>query len=694
MSSDVSDLPVRCSKGIGPRRAELLERIGIRTIRDALYYLPFRYEDRTSISKICNIRIGCVETVRGKVVSSTLKGPPRGMRIFSALINDGSGIVQAQWFNQPYMKKNFPIGREVLLSGQVKMEPRFRHGLTIDAPEYEFIDGGPESSAHTGRIVPIYRLTAGISIKQFRKIMFDIVSNYLDRLEDPVPGEIVRRNGLLPLRESIANLHFPEGFSEVALLNSGSSAYHRRLVFDELFLFELGMASLRLMRRHEKGTALRGDGRLRERLLQLLPFSLTASQEKVLGDILNDMGHPHPMHRLVQGDVGCGKTVVAVLAMLNAVECGYQAALMAPTEVLAVQHYRNIRRMTNGLGIGCTLLSAGTGQRHADGVESGRMKIVVGTHAIIQEGVKFRNLGLAVIDEQHKFGVTQRALLRRKGLNPDVIVMTATPIPRSLAMTLYGDLDYSVIGELPAGRRPVTTKIFDASEKAAIYEILGEQVRKGRQAYVVYPVIEESEKTDLRSAMRGKEGFQRVFPSFRVGLIHGRMDAEERDLIMDSFRKGAIDVLVATTVIEVGMDVPNATIMIIIHAERFGLAQLHQLRGRVGRGAAGSFCLLVAYGPLGADAARRLQIMAEISDGFRIAEEDLAIRGSGEFFGTRQSGMPDLRMADIVRDYHLLEAAKREAFHLMETDGPGKFPLLEKSFRTFWKRKAELVKTG
>jgi ATP-dependent DNA helicase RecG len=694
MSSDVSDLDVRCSKGIGPRRAELLERIGIRTVRDALYYLPFRYEDRTRIRNICDIRIGCLETIRGKVVSSTLKGPPRGKRIFSAVINDGTGLVQAQWFNQPYMKKNFPVGREVSLSGQVKRESRFRHGLTIDSPEYEFIDGGPENTIHTSRIVPIYRLTAGISMKQFRKFMFDIVNGCLDNLEDPVPAEIIGRNGLPPLRESIANLHFPEDSSEVELLNSGCSAYHRRLAFDELFLFELGMASLRSVRGREKGTAFRGDGGLRERLLQALPFSLTASQEKVLGDILRDMALPHPMHRLVQGDVGCGKTVVALLAMLNAVECGYQAALMAPTEVLAVQHFLNIRRMTDGLGIRCALLSGSAGQRHAGGIVSGKTNIVVGTHAIIQEGVKFRNLGLAVIDEQHKFGVMQRSLLRRKGMNPDVIVMTATPIPRSLAMTLYGDLDYSVIGELPAGRRPVATKIFDASEKTAIYEILGQQIRKGRQAYVVYPVIEESEKTDLRSALRGKEGFERVFPAFRVGLVHGRMNAEEREGIMDSFRKGEIDILIATTVIEVGMDVPNATIMIIIHAERFGLSQLHQLRGRVGRGAEGSFCLLVAYGPPGADASRRLQMMKESSDGFRIAEEDLAIRGSGEFFGTRQSGMPDLRIADIVRDYRLLEAAKREAFHLMETGGTEKFPPLEKSFRTFWKGRAELFKTG
>jgi ATP-dependent DNA helicase RecG len=693
MSSDLPDREIRSSKGIGPRRAELLERIGITTVRDALYYLPFRYEDRTCIKNICDIRPGSLETVRGKVISVALKGPPRGMRIFSAVVNDGTGLVQAQWFNQPYMKQNFPVGREVLLSGRVKMEPRFRHGLTIDSPEYEFVDDGLEAPVHAGRIVPVYRLPGGLSRKQFRKMLFDIIAVHLDTLEDPIPPEIIRRNGLPPLRESIANLHFPEDTSDVELLNSGGSVYHKRLAFEELFLFELGMASLRLRRGQEKGIALRGNGRLRERLLQSLPFSLTASQERVLGDILGDMGRPHPMHRLVQGDVGSGKTVVALLAMLNAVECGCQAALMAPTEILAVQHYLNIRKMVDGLGIGCVLLSGSSGGELGR-ITSGDAAIVVGTHAVIQEGVKFRNLGMAVIDEQHKFGVMQRSLLRKKGMNPDVIVMTATPIPRSLALTLYGDLDYSVIDELPPGRRPVTTKIFDASEKTAIYEILEGQIRKGRQAYVVYPVIEESEKTDLKSAMQGKEGFQRVFPDFRVGLVHGRMHADERGSVMDSFRKGEIDILVATTVIEVGMDVPNATIMIIIHAERFGLAQLHQLRGRVGRGGEDSFCLLVAYGPHGGDAGRRLEIMAESGDGFRIAEEDLAIRGSGEFLGTRQSGMPDLKIADLVRDYRLLAAAKKEAFDLLETGGPEKFPFLKKSFRAFWKGRAELFRTG
>ena len=524
--------------------------------------------------------------------------------------------------------------------------------------------------------------------------MFRIIEEHLQGLEDPIPPGIIERNGLPPLKESIRNLHFPDEGSQVELLNNGESVFHRRLAFDELFMFELGMAALRKQKGRERGNPLDGDGSLRERLLQSLPFSLTNAQERVIEDILKDMRRPHPMQRLVQGDVGCGKTVVALCAMLNAVECGYQAALMAPTEILAVQHYLGIRRMAETLGVECALLSGSLKERRLDEIASGKAQIVVGTHAMIQEGVSFRNLGLAVIDEQHKFGVMQRSLLRKKGPSPDVIVMTATPIPRSLALTLYGDLDYSVIDELPPGRKPVATKIFDEGEKAAIYRIIGDEIGKGRQVYVVYPAIEDSEKSDLRSAAQGLEGFRRIFPHFRVGLVHGRMDGKERDAVMDSFRRGEIDILVATSVIEVGVDVPNAAIMIIIHAERFGLAQLHQLRGRVGRGAESSSCLLVSYGRAGEDAHRRLNVMAASCDGFRIAEEDLAIRGSGEFFGTRQSGLPDLKIADIVRDRSILGAARREAFELLESGGAEEFPSLIRAAGTFWKGRAELFKTG
>jgi ATP-dependent DNA helicase RecG len=406
------------------------------------------------------------------------------------------------------------------------------------------------------------------------------------------------------------------------------------------------------------------------------------------------MKRPYPMNRLLQGDVGCGKTIVAAVSMLNAVECGYQAVMIAPTEILAEQHYFNIRRMTEELGVKCILLVGGAGDDQRERIASGEINIVVGTHAIIQERVVFSNLGLAVIDEQHKFGVLQRSLLRKKGLNPDVLVMTATPIPRSLALTLYGDLDYSVIDEMPSGRKPVITRVFSPDQKPEIYGIMGDEIRKGRQAYVVYPAIEESD-SGLKNAVQGKEAFQKVFPEFRFGLLHGRMSASEKESVMNYFKNGEIDVLISTTVVEVGVDVPNASIMLVVHAERFGLAQLHQLRGRVGRGAEVSHCLLVAYGPRGDDAGRRLDIMVRSVDGFIIAEEDLAIRGPGEFLGTRQAGMPDLKVADIIRDAEILEAAKQEAFNLLEVSPDLKeFSSLRKSVNVFWKGKVDVYKTA
>ena len=447
--------------------------------------------------------------------------------------------------------------------------------------------------------------------------------------------------------------------------------------------------------RFEKGIAFNPEGKLLERFIKRLPFTLTKAQERVFSDILSDMKMPHPMNRLIQGDVGCGKTVIALMAMIVAAECGYQSALMAPTEILAEQHYLNIYRTIEDMGLKICLLTGSKKERPLREISSGEIDMVVGTHALIQEGVTFKNLGLAVIDEQHRFGVMQRALLKKKAVNPDVLVMTATPIPRTLALTLYGDLDYSVIDELPPNRRPVTTLLFRSNQKDSIYRLIREEVKKGRQVYVVYPVIEESEKTDLRSAVMGRDAFEKMFPEFRIGLIHGRMKAQEREQIMASFKQGEIDILVSTTVIEVGVDVPNATLMIIIHAERFGLSQLHQLRGRIGRGAHQSYGVLLAYEPYGEEARRRLGIMVKSNDGFRIAEEDLDIRGPGEFFGTRQAGMPDLRVANIVRDAMLLNEARKEAFSIIDKDPDLKgYPFLRQSLETFWQGKIELFKTG
>jgi ATP-dependent DNA helicase RecG len=697
MDRDLTDCPIEHVKGIGPQRAKLFSRIGIQTILEALYYLPYRYEDRTGLKKISGIRLGASETVQGKIVfANIIRTRIRKFRIFEIAINDNTGFLKAKWFNQPYMHKNLSIGQEVVLSGIVKNSGQA--ALEMDSPEYEIVSDDTDSFIHTKRLVPVYRLTEGISQKQFRKTMFSIVTEHASEIADTIPPYIVEKYNLPQLSTSIRQLHFPEGDTAPAALdalNRGTSIYHKRLSFDEFFFFELGLAALKQKTRLNKGTAFRPAGNLKQALLKVLPFALTAAQSRTLEDISRDMRSPYPMNRLVQGDVGCGKTVVALFAMLDAVESGYQAAFMAPTEILAGQHYINIHGLLKDLGLKTELLCAGPKARQLEGITSGETDIVIGTHALIQEGVKFKKLGLAVIDEQHKFGVMQRSLLRKKGMSPDVLVMTATPIPRSLALTLYGDLDCSVIDELPPGRKPVVTKLFTADRKHEIYGLLREEIEKGGQVYVVYPAIEESEKTDLKNAIQGKEGFEMIFPEYRTGLLHGRMSTEEREKVMLSFRQGQIDILVSTTVIEVGVDVPAAAIMLVVHAERFGLAQLHQLRGRVGRGQHRSLCILVAYKPYGEDARRRLDVMLRTNDGFKIAEEDLDIRGPGEFLGTRQAGMPELRVANIIRDMKILESARKEAFSLLEASPElEEFPSLKKTVDVFWKGKVDLFKTG
>ena len=694
MDNDLSDLEIRQAKGIGPGRARLFGRLGIKSIKDSLYYLPYRYEDRRALKKISDISCDHPETVRGTVISAGTKMAGRKFSVFEITVNDGTGLIKGKWFNQPFLKKTFRVGQEVVLSGPVKAQLP-AGGFAIENPEYEFITGDDDSFIHTNRVVPIYRLTEGISQKNLRKIMYSIVNTYSDVISDPLPPAIIKRHNLPPLKESIRQVHFPEAESQGPFQDEVKGLYRARLVFDELFLLELGMAVNRKNNRMRKGLAFRCEGKMLHAFKNMLPFVLTSAQCKAMDDILRDMGQPHPMHRLIQGDVGCGKTVVAFMAMLYAVECGYQAALMAPTQILAEQHYSSLKVMMEKLGVRSALLGGGIKDRREDLIASGEIDIVVGTHALIQAGVKFKRLGFVVIDEQHKFGVMQRALLRKKGINPDVLVMTATPIPRSLALSMYGDLDCSVIDEMPPGRLPVITKLYHSSQKAPIYALLEQQIRKGRQAYVVYPAIEESERTDLRAAVQGKEAFQKIFPHLRVRLLHGGMKMSERELTMSAYQRGEIDILVCTTVIEVGVDVPNATVMLVVHAERFGLAQLHQLRGRVGRGAERSYCLLVAYETHGDEAGRRLGAVVKSCDGFRIAEEDLYIRGPGEFLGTRQSGMPDLKVADIIGDIKILEAAKEEAFKLVDScPGLEAFPSLRRSVEKFWRGKVDLRKAG
>lgn len=695
MRSNTSAPPVQHLAGIGPKRANLLNRLNISTVNDLLYYLPFRYEDRRNIRKIEDLTSGRLETVSVKVVSmKTVRLPKRRLNLFELIVTDGSGLLKAKWFNQPYLQKNFSEGQNLILSGIAKRSFCGRAGFEMECPEYESAEDNNEDFIHTARIVPVYRTTAGMSVRVLRSVIFNLLKDCIDNIKDPLPEDMLLRHDLPCLKDSISHVHFPLPDADIELMDKGLSRYHKRLSFDELLILEAGIALLKNREERKQGISFNPSGRLLKQLKDHLTFRLTLAQERVFKEILDDMRRPYPMNRLIQGDVGCGKTIVALMAMVSAAECGYQSAIMAPTEILAGQHYINIHRLIEDLGLRVCLLTGSTKERPLSDIEAGRVDIIVGTHALIQEGVIFHNLGLAVIDEQHRFGVLQRALLRKKAANPDILVMTATPIPRTLAMTLYGDLDYSVIDSMPPDRSPVATKRYSPAQKEVIYRLITEEVLKGHQVYVVYPVIEESEDSDLRSAINGRDAFRRIFPDFRTGLIHGKMKTQEREEIMRAFKEGSIDILVSTTVIEVGVDVPNAAMMLIVHAERFGLPQLHQLRGRVGRGSSRSCCLLLAYEPLSKEARRRLDIMVKTTDGFRIAEEDLEIRGPGEFLGTRQSGIPDLRTANLIRDADILGSVRKEAFDLVGLDPElDKWPLLKQGIIDFWEGRVEIFET-
>ncbi len=688
------DTPVQYIKGVGPVRARLLQRIGIHTLEDILFYFPWRYEDRKNLKKIGRLNCGNHETTLGEVVSSDIMTTPRKrMKIFELTVSDETGVLKSRWFNQAYLKKYFKKGQKVILSGAVKGNPYSGIGLEMENPDFELV-GSDDTLIHTSRIVPVYKATEGLSPRQIRTLMFHTTESYSFIIEEYVPADILERNNLKALPWAVKEAHFPEEFIDTDVLNRGSGPAHRRLVFDEFFLLELGLALLKKGETVERGIGFIIDNKLCSQFLEGLPFGLTNAQKRVLDEIRADMQRPFPMNRLLHGDVGCGKTVVALASMLIAVENGYQACLMAPTELLAEQHFITIRRMIGNLGVNVALLTSSMKDRPVDDISRGAAHIVIGTHALIQENVQFHNLGLAIIDEQHRFGVVQRASLRRKGGNPDILIMTATPIPRTLSMTLYGDLDIAVIDELPAGRRPVITKVFFPSQKDRVYSMIESELNKGRQVYIVYPLIDESEKLDLKSAIEGAEAFKKIFPERQTGLVHGKMHRDERESVMAMFTSGEIDILVATTVIEVGIDVPNASLMLIVHAERFGLAQLHQLRGRIGRGGHDSYCLLMAYHPFSEDARKRLRAMESTGNGFIIAERDLEIRGPGDFFGTRQSGLPDLKIANILRDIDVLEKARKEAFALIEDDpGLDRYPLLKETLQRKWMGKLDLIKS-
>ena len=689
-------------KGIGPRRAELLAESGLHTVEDLLLHLPFRYEDRSAFLPIASLAAGVRATVRGRVVTSVLRRTRRrGFSIFEAVVEDASGSIRVVFFNQPYLRTLFARGREVILYGEAAPSRMGRHGLAIQAPQFEVVVPGEEEAIHTGRMVPIYPRLPELSTRSIRRLVHDLLKRLPPELPDPLAARVAEGRGFPSRRVALAQSHFPPPEADPLDLARWRTPAQRRLIFEEFFFLQLGFALARAESdaAGRPGKTLAVDDALRDRLRAVLPFSLTSAQRRGLQEIARDLLSPHPMHRLLQGDVGCGKTMVALLAALLVAENGLQAAFMAPTEILADQHHRTFTRLLEGRRLPVGLLTAsvqGAARRQMlAGLRSGAVPLVVGTHALAEDEVAFHNLRLVVIDEQHRFGVQQRARLRAKGQAPDVLVMTATPIPRSLALTVYGDLDISVIDELPPGRSPVKTVLREEESRGRVYRFVRSQIEMGRQAYVVYPVIDESPLAELKAATAMAERLRReAFPGIPVGLLHGRLQNEERDEVMRAFFAGRTPVLVSTTVVEVGIDVPNATVMLIEQPERFGLSQLHQLRGRVGRGAHESYCILLA-GEIGEEARERLQVLCDTNDGFEVARRDLAMRGPGQFFGTRQSGVPDLRVGDILRDHELLEearAAAQEAARSCRKDEPGR-KMLEHLARRFSGRLG-MIQTG
>ncbi len=660
------DTEVRFLKGVGDKRAQILAKLELYTLQDLLYHLPRRYEDRSQFRRIAHARPGEAATFAGKLITVDNITPRRGLTLTKAFLDDGSGALELVWYNQPYLKDRLLKlrNRRIVVYGVVKDTG---WGLQMETPEWEDLeeDDSMDGLLHTNRIVPIYPLTEGIGQKQMRQILWNAIQ-YADLVPEILPREVRERVGLMPVADAIRQVHFPDRMDLI-------TPARQRLVFEEFFVMQLGIGIKRQQIAQERGIAMRIDeDRLMEKIRQIVPFELTNAQKRVIREIWDDMRRPHPMNRLLQGDVGSGKTIVAGAAILAAVDNQYQAAIMAPTEILAEQHYMVLHRLFQPLGITVELLVGRlTPRQRAQAYEriaSGRGMVAVGTHALIQEGVNFARLGLAIVDEQHRFGVLQRAALRDKGIAPHLLVMTATPIPRTLTLSLYGDLDVSIIDEMPPGRKPVKTYWKFPEDRLKVYEGVRKLVAQGRQAYIICPLIEESEKLQVRAAEDLYEHLRKdVFPDLRVGLLHGRMKPAEKEAVMEAFRAGEIDVLVSTTVIEVGVDVPNAVAMIIEDAERFGLAQLHQLRGRVGRGEHQSYCVLIAD-PKTDEGKARMEIMTRTNNGFLIAEEDLRIRGPGEIYGTRQSGMPSFRVADLVKDMHLLEVARQEAFRLLERD--------------------------
>jgi len=683
--------PVSTLRGVGLRTAEQLEKMGVESIADLLYVFPRRYDDYTLLKPINHLSYDETATVIGTVWETKLRRT-RNRQLVQSVVSDGTGSIDVTWFNQPWLIDKVVAGSQIVLSGKVD---QFLGRLVFQNPDWEPLAMEP---LRTRRIVPIYPLTEGLSAHRMREIMKQASDIWAPRLPEPLPDPIRDRRNLYRLPFAIRQAHFPES-------QESMHKARRRIIFDELFMFQLGVLGLRRDWQGAPGVDIPTDIEALKAFIRTIPFQLTSAQKRVIGEIAADIAEPIPMNRLLQGDVGSGKTVIAAAAIVLVVRAGFQAAIMAPTEILAEQHYRGLSQMFGDLEFSVKLLTGSTPadekrQIYADLID-GNIDVVIGTHALIQEGVRFKSLGLAVVDEQHRFGVDQRKALRQKGIaspdgsnqpNPHLLVMSATPIPRTLALSLYGDLDISVLDEMPPGRLEIKTSWMRPGERQRAYSFVESQVKQGRQAFVICPLVEESEKTEAKAAVEEHQRLQeQIFPSFKLGLLHGRLKSGEKEEVMRAFYEGQIDILVATSVIEVGIDVPNSTIMLIEGANRFGLAQLHQFRGRVGRGGYQSYCLLLAD-EVSADAEERLTAMEKTNDGFILAEKDLQIRGPGEFFGRRKSGLPELRLASLM-DLEMLEIAREEAQMISEMDPNLELPeheLLQAKVEQFWQKDAEV----